>query len=347
MKNEGYAGMDKRKSKAETLYLQKSKNVESLIKKATLGIITENALVNFREGKDIAERREKRLERQRLSTKEKIILDCIADKFMKKEDCYYLRKSDAWKRLNLPLEEFPYLLEDRVFSSKSGKLEDGSESVGIAVILNSKEIREKTGLHVACWKISEWVWGLFDKAYFIGKHRIFYEDGRFVEYKFPSRDKYLHIFTKTIGKISRRKNIEEKHIELEEFTFVFLNEWSKLFLRSLLQGQFTIFPKPLYRLKDGHQELIRYLSIWGGMDWYGLGLHTILEVRNLLELKSKKVRNLKKDIKEIIDKLRDRGFVTRWEAYGRGWNTKYRIQIKFRKELFALELLKKLKEKKG
>jgi hypothetical protein len=344
--------MDKRKSKAETLYLQRQPNIESLIKKATLGIISEKSILNYREGKKLAERREERLELQRLKTKEKFILDCIADKLMKKNDFYHLRNIKHWKNLLaedtaednisfLPkFEEMLSLLktEDMVFLSKSGKPEDGEEYVGIAVALSTKEIKEKLGLsrNIPCWKISEWVWGLFDKAYFVGTDRVIYKDGRFEKWRFPVEDKYLHVCSKTVGKLSRRKNIEEEHIELEEFIFVFKSEWSKLFLlEGLFKGQFTIFPKPFYKLKDGHSELVRYLSIWSGVPWWKQRLHPITDLKNLLGLKSKNINNLKKNISRILDELKAKGFIQRWESYGRGWDTKYRIKVSFKRELFA------------
>lgn len=189
-----------RKNKKEALYLQKNSDIEALIKKATLGIITENSLVNFREGKNITEKRNQ-LKRRKLNTKEKMILDCIADKFMKKEDCYYLRKSDEWKNKNYLLDEFPFLLQDSIFSSKTGKLEEGMSSIGIGVILTTREIKKKTGLNIPHWKISEMVWGLFDKAYFISEERILYRDGKFEKYTSPCLDRYLQIQSKAVGHI--------------------------------------------------------------------------------------------------------------------------------------------------
>ena len=324
-----------------------NKNIESLIKKATLGVITENSLVNFREGSNIV-KREKLIEHRKLNSREKDMLDALADKFMKKENHYYLRKSAEWRDSRLPSEKIFSLLngEANVFLSKTGEPEDGAKSVGIVIFLNTREIKEKLGLsrNTPCWKISEWVWGLFDKAYFIGKSKIFYKDGQTVTYKFPQEDRYFHLCSKTVGKISRRKNIEEEHMELEEFAFIFKSEWSRVFLLSLLQGQFTIFPKPYYRLKDKYRDFVRYFSVWGGLPWDRIKLYSIIEVKRILGLKSKNVNNLKKSIKRILDNLKKQGFIARWAQYGRGWNTNYRIQVKFKKELFASRCLKKVEK---
>lgn len=78
--------------------------------------------------------------------------------------------------------------------------------------------------------------------------------------------------------------------------------------------------------------------------WEKLRTHSIIEIKNLLGLKSKNVNDLKKSIKRIIDELKERGYVDKWAMYGRGWDTKYRIRIKFKKKLFVSNLLKNLKE---
>ncbi len=311
---------------------KRKRDTKALMRKMASGIISENSF-NYYEGKDLITR-ESRIEYQRLTAQEKIIVDCLADKLMRKDDCYYLIKSEDWKDQKIPFAEFPWLLEDMRFLSKSGKRE-GSKFVGIMVTLNAKEIREMIGLRVPCWKIREWAWGLFNKAYLVKIDRIIGEDGKFVQYKVPAADKYLHFQEKIVGKLSKRKKIEEKHKDLVEFDFLLgMTERSKVFLRSLMMGQFTIFPKLFYKLKYRHQDFIRYLSVWAGYSWEKLRRHPIEDVKDLLGLKTRDVHALKLSIKRILDNLMKQGFIKQWKAYGRGWDTEYRIQVGFDKQLF-------------